>query len=1194
MPFLNGYRQDAFRFVGDPVDVVTGAYTIRRCELNLDGPLPLKWYHFYDSSQNHHRYALGWGHSHGYDWQLVLDVDGVRLNGPVGIGFGFQPLSRDGEESINQGVTLERITALHYRVYRPDEPVKEFVFRERSKTAPLQRLSFGTCSIDFKYDQSLRLIGIKDSLDRLIHVKNDTDGHILELTLTDADKDNLRTLLKYQYDDNGNLVEGADAFLHKFSFQYDLDHHMVKRTDRRGYSFFFEYDKLGHCTRSAGQDGLHDIRLHYLPESSGTVVTKADGGKWLYLYDNSGRITQIVDPYGGVQAFMIDATGQLSNQIDANGNSFELVYDSDSGAFLGMRDSFGRFKGEGEDTFSNPHLREYTPDTPFTWEMGSDWDFSAFRLPKARSLFSVPLYNTLARLVQSAPQQQMQTQPTSGWQSSKKPLGPGDYKYDIFGNLVQYIDPAGGTQRFLYDANGNIIHHIDAQGSSWLTEYTSWNLLIRQTNPLEDLTQYEYTQAEKLSRLIDPGGTISNFNYDLKDRLTTRTRHGSVKDAFQYDLADNLIEQRDAHGQTFFTVLVRPVNVPESIRFASGQTHMFRYDDYGRLIAAVNDTGEVKRKFDGLDNLIVDERDGLGVKHTYRGFNLQETTVFNRFRTTFEIEKDGTRSITDPLGGKHQVSCLGNGVFARSLANGIEEISQYDWEGRCRLKAALSSRNRYLLWSRQYHYSEVGSLVQVEDTDFGTIRYQYDSAHRLSRELRPSIGEQVYEFDDAGNLIKAPHLTAVTVDENRLLAANNNHFVYNHRNHIAQRISDEGTTAYEYINDQLVACRTPDGKWTASYDALGRRVSKSWKGDTTVFHWDRERLIAETFPDGRIRVYVYLHAHARVPFIFIEYDSVNAKPDTGRRYYIFTNQVGCPILITDDSREVVWRAKVDPYGKATVHEKCNITFHLRFPGHYFDEETGLHYNRYRYYSPELGRYIQSDPTDIEGGINVYAYTKDPLIEVDIDGCGDCPNKLTEKEQKELEEKIAEAKRLAEDLRNLMKNKKTGRFRPLPEIDPETGKQKIGPDGNPVWDGPDPKKQITAHDNTTLAVNVIRDPETGELKTVVTSSGGPAAVPKTVRDHLDDQGVPLSSPKRRTSEQVAADREAGGGKDTGNHAEQKGDRIANQEGGELASTTPTRPCCPGCTKALQNRNGPNSDSNLDVVNPIDNEKKTTKG
>ena len=160
------------------------------------------------------------------------------------------------------------------------------------------------------------------------------------------------------------------------------------------------------------------------------------------------------------------------------------------------------------------------------------------------------------------------------------------------------------------------------------------------------------------------------------------------------------------------------------------------------------------------------------------------------------------------------------------------------------------------------------------------------------------------------------------------------------------------------------------------------------------------------------------HFDARVPFLFfIEYDNVDSDPETGRRYDIFTDQIGCPVRITNDLRQVVWRAMVEAYGRTTVDPNSRIAFHLRFPGHYFDEETGLHYNRYRYFSPELGRYIQSDPVDIKGGINIYAYTKCPLVEVDLDGRG-CPLKpRSKKEREELKKKIKEDQEAGERTRS---------------------------------------------------------------------------------------------------------------------------------------------------------------------------------
>jgi RHS repeat-associated protein len=76
--------------------------------------------------------------------------------------------------------------------------------------------------------------------------------------------------------------------------------------------------------------------------------------------------------------------------------------------------------------------------------------------------------------------------------------------------------------------------------------------------------------------------------------------------------------------------------------------------------------------------------------------------------------------------------------------------------------------------------------------------------------------------------------------------------------------------------------------------------------------------------------------------------------------------------MTDESGTVVWRATYDPFGMATVTVN-NVALNVRFPGQYFDAETGLHYNYYRYYEPSIGRYLTSDPIGLGGGLNIYAY-----------------------------------------------------------------------------------------------------------------------------------------------------------------------------------------------------------------------------
>jgi RHS repeat-associated protein len=122
--------------------------------------------------------------------------------------------------------------------------------------------------------------------------------------------------------------------------------------------------------------------------------------------------------------------------------------------------------------------------------------------------------------------------------------------------------------------------------------------------------------------------------------------------------------------------------------------------------------------------------------------------------------------------------------------------------------------------------------------------------------------------------------------------------------------------------------------------------------------------------------------------MFLDYDSLQAPPESGRRYFIFTDQIGTPCLVEDESGAEVWRAAIEPFGDAKIAPGTKMELNLRFPGHYFDPELGLHYNRFRYYDPRLGRYLQSDPWGIAGGYNLYAYGANPLLKADVRGLGE--------------------------------------------------------------------------------------------------------------------------------------------------------------------------------------------------------------
>ena len=199
----------------------------------------------------------------------------------------------------------------------------------------------------------------------------------------------------------------------------------------------------------------------------------------------------------------------------------------------------------------------------------------------------------------------------------------------------------------------------------------------------------------------------------------------------------------------------------------------------------------------------------------------------------------------------------------------------------------------------------------------------------------------------------------------------------------------------------LVRCNPNHRPITTTYDVQGRtsvaggrkpraanhrfqRTRKVAGTATTVYHYDLDgRLIAETSNTGTpIRAYVY---DDEAPIAQV------TKGTTDTLVHLHPDQLGTPRIATDPARSTVWRYDGNAFGDSAPNEDPDgdnkkTTVHLRFPGQYYDAETGLHYNWYRYYDPRIGRYVTSDPIGLEGGLNTYAYVdSNPLRGIDPSG-----------------------------------------------------------------------------------------------------------------------------------------------------------------------------------------------------------------
>jgi RHS repeat-associated protein len=965
--------EDPHALVGDPVNVITGANVDRALDLQMPGPIHLQWLRHYDSSLCGTRYSLGWGHTHDYDRRLIFDTDGVRYLGPLGAVVGFPAPEVDGQMLTAASLTLHRLNERLYRIYQPDSPAMEFEYHDQL-AVPISRLVQGDASLTFYYDRDGRLEELRDSSSCRIYVSYRADGCIGELSLLGEGTRSSRALLSYRYDPTGNLVWARDPYANVFTFGYDDNNRMISRTDRRGYSFLFEYDGQGRCIRATGEDGLLDTRLQYLVQEEITIVTKADGGTWTYLHPG-GKVIRIIDPYGGSRELVRDPSGKLLEEIDENQNVSKIIYGKGS-ARLGTLSALGIFSANenGLPPAAAPHPM---PDCPLEWEWGHLLDRSTIKPPQPGDPV-LHQFGTAARLVQTADQLQTPQR-----------------QFDDFGQLIHETHFRGAPRRWIYDANGNTQRYYDHDGRQFRFEYASSDLRTSKLDPLGQTTSYEYTSYEKLAAIADPGGARTEYGYDLKGQLIEVRRHGAVRERYRYDQAGNLVEKLDRDCLPLVSIEIGPHNLKKTRTLASGDVHSFTYTEKGQFASASTSDTVTEFACDQFSNRTRDQRDGRGVEHVFEGpGKLKQTIVLKKFCTAYNSLPSGALVILDPAGNRHSLRKLDGGLIQRTLSNRTSELSQFDPDGRCVLKLLFMKGSRDAAWSRNYCYSGEGDLLSVEDNRRGTTRYDYDAAHRISnvQSLRSAISrESKYLFDCAGNLLAQPGLTGVTLLEgNRLLTANGDCFEHNHRNHISLRQGRGGETKFVYDSrDMLVQCESPAGLWSAAYDPLGRRIRKTMGESTTEFFWDTDRLIAEVAPDGRLRVYVYADAFALTPLLFIDYESVESDPGSGAAHFIFADHLGAPARVENTRGDVVWEAEYDPYGAIRIDNRSSIELNLRWPGHYCDPELGLHYNRFRYYSPELGRYLQSDPLGLAGGENLYAYTINPLKWVDLRGT--CPD-----------------------------------------------------------------------------------------------------------------------------------------------------------------------------------------------------------
>ncbi|WP_338129196.1 RHS repeat-associated core domain-containing protein [Pseudomonas syringae] len=290
---------------------------------------------------------------------------------------------------------------------------------------------------------------------------------------------------------------------------------------------------------------------------------------------------------------------------------------------------------------------------------------------------------------------------------------------------------------------------------------------------------------------------------------------------------------------------------------------------------------------------------------------------------------------------------------------------------------------------RRYEYDPAGELSRTLDKLRGEVTYEYEANGRLlEHNPEKRFDGEEFRYDAAGNRLNFNTSRFDRVKDNRLKQWSNHEYKYDAWGNLVEKIVGIvrwQTFTYDSEN-RLVKTETMANSQVEStssyqYDSLGRRVGKQseikGKTDHRLFLWQGLRLLREESL-GQSSLYLY-EPGSYAPLARVDQREGEVE---NRIYYFHTDQIGTPLEMTDAEGQIVWQAKYRPWGaieKLVVNE---VEQNLRFQGQYFDVETGLHYNTFRYYDPEIGRFITQDPIGLAGGLNLYQYAPSPIAWTD--------------------------------------------------------------------------------------------------------------------------------------------------------------------------------------------------------------------
>ncbi|MGY3925096.1 DUF6531 domain-containing protein [Aeromonas jandaei] len=1022
-----------------PVSMVTGEELLALEDAHLPGMLPFTFGRLYRTSAVERSCGMGAGWSHALAHRLERHGDSLTWWDQESLAIELPMPSATRPMITNQ--------LSEAAVYLGDEPDEVIVakagspflhFTWHGKTGRLTAMSdlYGN-RLTIRADEQGRPCWIENEGGlalRIVYQK----AYLTAVELQHFDGINWQseaTLQRYYYDDAGHLVVAENGAGECERYRYRPDGVILERRLAGGAGFFWEWEregKLARAVRHWSDVARFDVSYTWDDDKGEVTVSNADGSQEVYQHDSNARLIRQQDPDGAVSEFVYNDKGQKVLARDALGGETRYHYDE-----AGLLEC--EIAPDGSQTayhYWDGRVRKVVQgDREWRFERNEQGDVIARRDPLGRETrYSYNAQGKLSTVVQPDG-----SRIELGWNRLGQLIeekgangGVTRWRYDERGRQIVRRDPrgaitryewnaadrlqavhlpGGGIRRFEYNAYGKVTAEWDELGRETRYEYhPGLHLVSRRINPDGSELKYRYDNAKLfLSEIENEHGEQHRIHYFPNGLVARETGFDGRTTAYRYDLNGHLSEKVEFGKQE--TELVTRYERDSMGRLLKktlpdGREIQFSYDQYGQLTQVDDGAWPLTFEYNAAGNLLAEHQGWASsyFKHDAMG-RLAHWQLPDGNKLAYHY-LNGELSGIDLNGAELTRHQMVSGLEMRRSQGALTQQYEYDEQGR--LTALRLQRGKQVARERRYGYDRTGNLLQINDSVQGEQHYRYDPLDRLL-EVRGELTER-FLHDPAGNLLSQTlggKFEGARTQGNRLLLSGDRHFEYDEFGRLAIESRGKGqslVTRYHYdCQHQLVRAELPDGT-TANYDydAFGRRIRKTVSRanceQVTEFVWQANNLIAESSyqlgndkrrTDEQYRSFIYEPGSFK-PLVQLEGEGTDTEV-----FHYQLDHLGTPLALTRDNGATAWQVRYRAYGNVWREEITEVATPLRFQGQYFDAETGLHYNRHRYYQPETGRFITPDPIGLAGGLNNYQYAPNPIGWVDPLGLsnvpGQCPD-----------------------------------------------------------------------------------------------------------------------------------------------------------------------------------------------------------